>query len=105
MGARVKLLEGVSVVRRWDLAQSRVEAPRIVLDIRRDKCGEYFEIRTAPGAAQDIVVLNVQPREKHLLLLSRQFGEQGQFLAKQKFLCGHDERHWFVAANSRKRTG
>jgi len=31
-------------------------------------------------------------------LLSRQFGEQGQFLAKQKFLCGHDERHWFVAA-------
>ena len=41
--------------------------------------------------------MNVQPREKHLLLLSRQFDEQGQFLAKQKFLCGHDEKHWFVA--------
>jgi hypothetical protein len=98
MGARVKILEGVSVVRRWNLAGSREETPRIVLDIRRDKLGEYFEIRTASGAAQDIVVLNVQPREKHLLLLSRQFGELGQFLAKQKFLCGHDERHWFVAA-------
>jgi hypothetical protein len=98
MGARVKVLEGPPVARRWNLARSREEAPRIVLDVRRDKLGEYFEIRTAPGGNQEIVVLNVQPREKHLLLLSRQFGEQGQFLAKQKFLCGHDERHWFVAA-------
>ena len=69
-----------------------------MLDIGRDQHGEYFEIRTAPGARQEIVVLNAQPREKHLLLLSRQFGEKGQFLAKQKFLCGHEERHWFVAA-------
>jgi len=98
MGARVKILEGVSTVRRWNGFGSREEAPRIVLDIRRDKHGEYYEIRTAPGGKQEIVVLNMQPREKHLLLLSRQFGEQGQFLAKQKFLCGHDERHWFVAA-------
>ena len=98
MGARVKVLEGVSTVRRWNGFGSREEAPLIVLDIRRDKHGEYFEIRTAPGGAQEMIVLNVQPREKHLLLLSRQFGEQGQFLAKQKFLCGHDERHWFVAA-------
>jgi hypothetical protein len=98
MGARVKVLEGVSTVRRWNGFRSPEEAPRIVLDIRRDKHGEYFEIRTAPGGAQEMVVLNLQPREKHLLLLSRQFGEQGQFLAKQKFLCGHDERHWFAAA-------
>jgi hypothetical protein len=32
-----------------------------------------------------------------LLLLSRQFDATG-VLAKQKFLCGQDERHWFVAA-------
>jgi hypothetical protein len=98
MGARVKVLEREPPSRRWGMSRSRQETPRIVLDIRRDKHGEYFEIRTAPGSEQEIVVLNVQPREKHLLLLSRQFGEQGQFLAKQKFLCGHDERHWFVAA-------
>jgi hypothetical protein len=98
MGARVKVLEGEPRGRRWGMSRSREEAPRIVLDIRRDKHGEYFEIRTGPGSRQEIVVLNVQRREKHLLLLSRQFGEQGQFLAKQKFLCGHDERHWFVAA-------
>jgi len=98
MGARVKVLEDVPAARRGNLARSQGEAPRIVLDIRRDKIGEYFEIRTAPGGLQEVVVLNVQPREKHLLLLSRQFGEQGRLLAKQKFLCGHDERHWFVAA-------
>jgi hypothetical protein len=98
MGARVKILEAIPPGRRWNMIRSREEAPRISLDIRRDKQGEYFEIRTAPGSGQELVVLNVQPREKHLLLLSRQFGEQGQFLAKQKFLCGHDERHWFVAA-------
>jgi hypothetical protein len=98
MGARVKVFEGVSTVRRWNGFRSGEEPPRMVLDIRRDKHGEYFEIRTAPGAAQEIVVLNARPREKHLLLLSRQFGERGQFLAKQKFLCGQDERHWFVAA-------
>lgn len=98
IGARVRMLEQVPVARRSSVARSREEAPRIVLDIRRDKHGEFFEIRTAPGATQEIVVLNVQPREKHLLLLSRQFDDQGQFLAKQKFLCGHDEKHWFVAA-------
>jgi hypothetical protein len=98
MGARVKVLESEPPSRRWVTRRSLGETPRIVLDVRRDKLGEYFEIRTAPGSEQELVVLNVQPREKHLLLLSRQFGERGQFLAKQKFLCGHDERHWFVAA-------
>ena len=38
------------------------------------------------------------PREKHLILLSRQFDARGGLLAKQKFLCGRDEKHWFVAA-------
>ena len=60
MGARVRVLEGVSTVRRWNGFASREDAPRIVLDIRRDKLGEYYEIRTAPGGKQEIVVLNVQ---------------------------------------------
>ena len=98
MGARVNLLEGAIVTPRRNVTRNREQAPRIALDIRQDKHGEYFEIRTAPGGAQEIVVLNVQPKEKHLLLLSRQFTEQGRSLAKQKFLCGHDEKHWFVAA-------
>lgn len=98
MGARVKFLEGVPTARRWNAFRSAADSPSIVLDILRDKHGEYFEVRTAPGTSQELVVLQVEPRERHLLLLSRQFGDKGQLLAKQKFLCGHDERHWFVAA-------
>jgi len=98
MGARVKILEGFAPARSWRMVRQGEEAPRIMLDIGHDKHGEFFEVRTAPGADQEIVVLNLEPREKHLLLLSRQFGKRGQVVAKQKFLCGHDERHWFVAA-------
>lgn len=98
MGARVKVLEGATVAPRWNVIRNGEQAPRVALDICRDRYGEYFEIRTAHGGAQDIVVLNVRPRERHLVLLSRQFDERGRFLAKQKFLCGRDEKHWFAAA-------
>jgi hypothetical protein len=97
MGARVRVVENAPDTRPRQIR--RTEAPpQIVLDIRLDKAGEIFEIRKAAGSEQELIVLNVQPKEKHLLLLSRQFDGQGRVLAKQKFLCGHDERHWFVAA-------
>src|ERR1700750_796182 len=38
------------------------------------------------------VVIQAAPAERHLLLLVR------SGVLKSKFLCGHDERHWFVAA-------
>ena len=66
-GARVKLLKSTTVAPRWNVIRNPEEAPRIALDIRRDKLGEYFEIRTAPGGVQEIVVLNVQPQERHLV--------------------------------------
>jgi hypothetical protein len=40
----------------------------------------------------DLEVVDLARIERHLLLLARD-GEE-----KSKFLCGHDERHWFVAA-------
>lgn len=100
MGARVKVMdsEPAPLRGRWMSARSNEPPPQIVIDIRRDNLGEFFEIRTAPGSRQEIDVLNAQPREKHLVLLSRQFDVQGGLLAKQKFLCGRDEKHWFVAA-------
>jgi hypothetical protein len=80
VGARVKVAEGP-----W-----RGE-PRI--DVRTDARGEYFDIRFAVGeGGVELEVVDVQPRDRHLLLLART-GEE-----KSKFLCGHDERHWFVAA-------
>jgi hypothetical protein len=98
MGARVKVANMLPIPWRWSFTRTREEAPLIAIDIRRDNIGEFFEIRTAPGSTQEIVVLNAQPREKHLVLLSRQFDTSGQVQAKQKFLCGRDEKHWFVAA-------
>ena len=63
----------------------------ISLDVQADRKGEFFEILRAPDAAAEIAVLDVQPADRHLLLLVRDGME------KSKFLCGHDERHWFVA--------
>ena len=44
------------------------------------------------GPEADAEVVYVDPAARHLLLLVRNAD------SKSKFLCGHDERHWFVAA-------
>lgn len=80
IGARVKVEDGP-----WR------GSPRI--DVRTDGRGEYFDVRfDGDGAESELAVVDVQPADRHLLFLVRR-GEE-----KSKFLCGHDERHWFVAA-------
>jgi hypothetical protein len=64
----------------------------VTLDIQTDRRGEFFAIAPPLRSEASVEVLDVQPADRHLLLLVR---EQD---AKHKFLCGHDERHWFVAA-------
>src|SRR5207249_156137 len=61
------------------------------LDVQPDRKAEFFEIIRQPGADAEIAVLDVQPDDRHLLLLVREGNENSMFL------CGHDERHWFVA--------
>ena len=61
------------------------------LDVRADRNGEFFEIVRPPGSEAEVAVLDVRPADRHLLLLVREGKD------KSKFLCGHDERHWFVA--------
>jgi len=85
IGARLKVTGRPS--RRF-----RVLEGAISLDVREDREGEFFEVAHAPGVDPEVAVLDAQPADRHLLLLVRQGDE------KQKFLCGHDERHWFVAA-------
>jgi hypothetical protein len=86
IGARLKLSDGTG--RRSHVASGG----SVRLDIRIDRDGEFFEIRRGSGDEGRIEVLDVQPSERHLLLMVRERGE------KPKYLCGHDERHWFVAA-------
>lgn len=64
-------------------------ATALSLDVQNDRKGEFFEIVEQPEA--EIAILDVQPADRHLLLLVREGKD------KSKFLCGHDERHWFVA--------
>ena len=83
IGARLKVAERTSLRRRTSGV--------ISLDVQADRKGEFFEIGRPKGAEVEIAVLDVQPADHHLLLLVREGKD------KSKFLCGHDERHWFVA--------
>lgn len=51
--------------------------------------GDGFIIQAPPDV--EMQVLDVKPEDRHLLLLAR----DGK--TKARFLCGHDERQWFVA--------
>ncbi len=80
MGARLKIREAVS--RRHPAG----------IDIRSDREGEYFDIGVEETDRVEYEVIDIRPDQKHLLLMARR--DNG----KQRFLCGHDERHWFVCA-------
>lgn len=84
IGARLKLADQPS--RRF-----RGSTDLVTLDVQTDRKGEFFAIIQPGDGEADVEVLDVQPSDRHLLLLVRENGE------KHKFLCGHDERHWFVA--------
>jgi hypothetical protein len=87
MGARVKFENAKT---RW--LDGRWTRPDLALDVRNDKKGEFFLISRDREAVEELIVLDVQPRDRHLVLMSREKGE------KHRFLLGHDERHWFVAS-------
>lgn len=89
MGARVLVRDMQRP--QWPWMQANTSGVR--LNVLNDARGGYFDIQVDPARA-NVEVVDVQPRERHLLLMSRSV-ETGE---KEKFLCGHDERAWFVAA-------
>ncbi len=93
IGARVRVrsIAANTPVRsreRWPTGPERSRP--VAIDVLRDRRGEYFDIGVRPDV--DVDVLQAEARTRHLLLLTRVDGD------KARFLCGHDERHWFVAA-------
>ena len=90
MGARVRF--GPQISQREN-HRPAAEDRSLRVDIQKDRQGEYFDIRVDDSVV-DLEVVDLNPEDRHLLLLARRI-EQGQ---QHKFLCGHDERHWFVAA-------
>ena len=90
MGARVEFGQ----LTRRNRLSGRVVSEDLALNVRQDRRGEYFLISRAQASTTELVILDVQPRDRHLLLLTRSASE------KHRFLLGHDERHWFVAGIS-----
>ena len=85
IGARLKLVDRPS-------RRARAASGVLSLDVQADRRGEFFEVASPGPTDPEVAVLDVQSVDRHLLLMVRE-GD-----GKHKFLCGHDERHWFVAA-------
>jgi hypothetical protein len=95
MGARIKVRE---IPSRWrNGVRSWIEPRDYVVDIQRDGAGEFFELRVPTHLSEtlDVCVMQAEPKQRHLLLAVRKTGDEP---ALDRFLCGHDEREWFVAA-------
>jgi hypothetical protein len=80
IGARVKI--GEARATRWRIGAG--------INIRADAEGEFFDIKIDSNDPRDYRVIDLRPEQRHLLLMSEN--------DKAKFLCGFDERHWFVCA-------
>jgi hypothetical protein len=95
MGARIKVREIASRWRQGD--RTWVSPADFAVDIGRDGNGEFFELRVPTHLSEtlDVSVMQAEPKQRHLLLFVRKQGEKPQL---DRFLCGHDEREWFVAA-------
>ena len=95
VGARVKVREIPSRWRQGD--RSWINPTDYSLDIQRDSNGEFFELRVPTHLSDtlDVTVMQSEPKQRHLLLFVRKPGDKPQL---DRFLCGHDEREWFVAA-------
>ncbi len=97
---------------------ARPQARPVSLDIGRDRHGEFFSLRLNPRRLRRLDAVDARPDMRHLLLLAdflpgppsvdmrpawlqrsipRELPPPDEG-GKSKFLCGHDERHWFVAA-------
>lgn len=97
IGARVKIVYVGSLPRGREI--NEVQVPARLDIITRGKEEEFvIAIRNDLRDKVDLTVLEVRPEDRHLVLLARQVDDFGDGIAKNHFLCGHDERHLFVAA-------
>jgi hypothetical protein len=84
MGARIRFRRLEQLPR---TTRNSDEPPKFTIDIRRDRRGEFFDF-TMGAQAPEFKLLQAKTKDRHLLLLTTE---------GQRFLFGHDERHWFVS--------
>jgi hypothetical protein len=96
IGARAKVIPYSERVLEFHLSthHRRVRrfpnSSRLTINIRNDRRGEFYEIREGPKDFPQVI--DIRQDLRHLVLMVK--GDKD----KSKYLCGHDERHWFVAA-------
>lgn len=93
IGGRVAFVERLNPRQRVD---------GFAIDVHHTRAGECFMIQSGERV-QELLVLQALPKEKHLLLFVKVLDYAGK-IQRLKFLCGHDERHWFVAGVNREAT-
>lgn len=97
IGAQAKVViakDGI-VNNRWFSQSTPVR-----LNVITDNGYEQFEIAIRKDIldALELTILEIKPKDEHLLLLARQLDNKGVAVEKHRFLCGRDERHLFVAS-------
>jgi hypothetical protein len=94
IGARLKVVGLETLPRRFgpDTSDSN---NHFNINVHNDKKGEYFTITA--GDNVKVTIPNIQKDIKHLLINVAKTDRRNQ-VTNEKYLCGHDERHWFVAA-------
>src|SRR3954470_20730197 len=65
IGARLKVADRPS-------RPFRVASGVLTLDVQADRDGEFFEVITPGGTDPEVAVLDVQPADRHLLLMVRE---------------------------------
>jgi hypothetical protein len=108
MGARLKVDE-VKLVRRF--TPGRFQRPLVtdpaplLVDVLEDGQGEYFQLHRRKDVS--VKVVDLRPADRHLLLVARMPKDWDEMpgpadvsdtVREAAYLCGRDERHWFVAA-------
>jgi hypothetical protein len=97
MGADVRVRADARLVRPFTVDVKRSDTGQAGHRGRR----EFFEIAVRSPQSLWMEAIAVEPRLRHLVLSACVVDESGlpaRDQARQNFLCGHDERAWFVAA-------
>jgi hypothetical protein len=105
MGAKVEAFQDVATRERIERMKIIAQNPRAFvrnrdagtpprLDVVQRGKDEVFVVDTFDQNI-DVQVVDIRPKERHLLLMFKRLDGRREV---SKFLCGHDERHWFVAA-------
>jgi hypothetical protein len=89
---------GNSIVRKFQAIGARARVAliglRFEIDIATDRYGDLFDLRVPRDGSVTVRVHDIEQQDRQLLLAAQSPMQQWG----QKFLCGHDERDWFIAA-------